>query len=964
MDRGQCCAVYVDDRVRHERWISKSPAPSPSQSRSDLSSFALLDEPAELQGNTELFLQVFKQVYLCNSGTSFSSKLSELSELSGSDCIPTFAFIDIQRNGFSGARIRRSTTPTGTRPGLSPPSRAAARRSLTFFSQSEESYGLQLLSKVSADLQVREEPHLIVPIAVVRSLEETYASFSPAEAIASDMKQISMCLDAGAVDVLVSPLDASRVNGLCVHAYRTQKAALRDQSRFLATRKMRKQSWVGADDQQPFSYLREAMVSKLMKRICNPEEAIDEPLFRELRLDFDRKLLVENEVGKWSFSAHTFSDDELIHAACAMLEHALRIPELEEFRLSTEDLHTFMLACREAYNSFVFYHNFRHAVDVLQSTFLFLLEIGALPRYPNSTMVPTTREPISSLLTPLDAFTLLITAIGHDVGHPGVNNIFLVKLNAPLAQLYNDTSVLEAFHCAAYSQILRRHWPCVFENRQLRKLMISSILATDMGLHHKFIESMGQLQQRYRENNSTEGWKPQDVDTYRTLLCGLLIKCADISNVARVWDTAQKWTDLLQQEFANQGDMEKTIGMETALFGGPPELGNLVKLATGQMGFMTIFALPLFDGMADLFPEMSFASEEIGRNKSIWQDIVDRETKVDSVVERARSNVALSQAASSTPPTRRLSKSANGNILAELDKPRHVQSPPTSWINPPQNPPLDDKAPHLSGASTGTGQSLQAKGNPGTDMDSQGQAPSSYPNWSAPQESSQRCPVHRPFQRSAGRVSVVTTLNRQSEATSGVRTQSTSTYTNNTVTTPISATTTQASSVISGDGRNDEKDQFRQNYLDDPEKKVTRSSYDESESDDMEEKKSRATPVPISSCYGYSNPHGIRSAEEVEKPSSHFMSAPSSHFLNPLFDKTFSNGQNRNGRSRTRPTSPASMKNYLPSSPPAPEHESHPPPNTNGRTVPRRRSRLRLAFWRRNKQPSPSTTRSMTSDEL
>jgi 3',5'-cyclic-nucleotide phosphodiesterase len=132
----------------------------------------------------------------------------------------------------------------------------------------------------------------------------------------------------------------------------------------------------------------------------------------------------------------------------------------------------------------------------------------------------------------------MITAIGHDVGHPGVNNFFLVKLNAPLAQLYNDNSVLEAFHCAAFSQILRRHWPAVFKDTRLRRLMISSILATDMGVHSKFMESLGNLQEKYHENKGMDGWKPQDLEVYRTLLCGLLIKCADISNVVSVLSNA------------------------------------------------------------------------------------------------------------------------------------------------------------------------------------------------------------------------------------------------------------------------------------------------------------------------------------------------------------------------------------------------------------------------------------------
>lgn len=195
-----------------------------------------------------------------------------------------------------------------------------------------------------------------------------------------------------------------------------------------------------------------------------------------------------------------------------------------------------MQGCQVAYNSFVLYHNFRHAVDVLQSLFYFLLQIGLLPLYPNTKPPPfaNDKSPIAKLLGPFEAMTLLISAIGHDVGHPGVNNMFLVKLNAPLAQLYNDQSVLEAFHCAAYSQILRRHWPAVFHDNAIRRLMISSILATDMGVHSDYMGRLGNLQSKIHESQVTEGWSPKDIETNRNLACGLLIKCADISNVVSV----------------------------------------------------------------------------------------------------------------------------------------------------------------------------------------------------------------------------------------------------------------------------------------------------------------------------------------------------------------------------------------------------------------------------------------------
>jgi hypothetical protein len=134
-----------------------------------------------------------------------------------------------------------------------------------------------------------------------------------------------------------------------------------------------------------------------------------------------------------------------------------------------DELIVFLLASRTAYNEFVKYHNFRHVVDVLQALFHFLVRIGTLPRYPSVEGINSVhpRSPVAELLQPFDALTLLISAIGHDVGHPGVNNAFLVALNAPLAQLYNDRSVLESFivpltrkYCAAIGRTPSQTAPC------------------------------------------------------------------------------------------------------------------------------------------------------------------------------------------------------------------------------------------------------------------------------------------------------------------------------------------------------------------------------------------------------------------------------------------------------------------------------------------------------------------------
>jgi hypothetical protein len=77
--------------------------------------------------------------------------------------------------------------------------------------------------------------------------------------------------------------------------------------------------------------------------------------------------------------------------------------------------------------------------------------------------------------------------------------------------------------------------------------------------------------------------------------------------------------------------MENAVGMETALFGGPPELGNMLKLANGQIGFMTIFAHPLFANVADIIPAMKFAADEILTNKGVWFTRAEHEKKLQLV---------------------------------------------------------------------------------------------------------------------------------------------------------------------------------------------------------------------------------------------------------------------------------------------------------------------------------------------
>ncbi|KZF25115.1 HD-domain/PDEase-like protein [Xylona heveae TC161] len=635
MDYAACNVIYIDKRVRHDRPLTRSHSSAAgASSSSGAGDVDLSTEHETVQINLRILLSIFHQVHICKTGHACVEKVGEIEELQASELRPTLVFLDMPLDDYSQHHVGEGRSKLWK--ASSPPGSPRSQRPQDPENMAPPLYGPVLLQQLTSHILSFGWSKLVVPIAMVDLGDQQGASgtsdvgphsASPHEkpaTIAHD--KMLQCLETGAVDVISSPFSKDRIAALAVHAYRVHKELSKQQTGFLPTRRGRKRSWVGVDEEKPYAYLREAMVSGLMDGICKPVEIEDRYDHDEISISPERLKAVAKAVGTWDFSPHEFTDDELVYGALLMLQHALEMPGLEKFRMSAEDLLAFLVASRSAYNSFVLYHNFRHVIDVLQAVFFFLLQIGTIPPFQGRPVQPTAKiSPIGSLIQPFDALTLLISAIGHDVGHPGVNNAFLITLNAPLAQLYNDRSVLESFHCAAYSQILRRYWPAAFQDTNMRKLLINCILATDMGVHFQYMKDVGNLQEKLAENKGTDGWSPKVLEEYKALACGLLIKCADISNVARKFSTAAEWAYILTGEFARQCTMEQELQIPTALFGGPPVQDSIVKLGESQLGFMNIFAYPLFEAVANILPAMQFSVDEIVANKVIWETTIAQE---------------------------------------------------------------------------------------------------------------------------------------------------------------------------------------------------------------------------------------------------------------------------------------------------------------------------------------------------
>lgn len=110
-----------------------------------------------------------------------------------------------------------------------------------------------------------------------------------------------------------------------------------------------------------------------------------------------------------------------------------------------DSLYRLLFAIKAIYHAPNPYHNYVHAIDVLQATYSFLAELGLAPPFtyiqqmtPQSAPWERPADAGSSAkgsgtlraretFRPQDVLAVLVAAMGHDVGHPGLSNAFMVS---------------------------------------------------------------------------------------------------------------------------------------------------------------------------------------------------------------------------------------------------------------------------------------------------------------------------------------------------------------------------------------------------------------------------------------------------------------------------------------------------------------------------------------------------------
>ena len=275
--------------------------------------------------------------------------------------------------------------------------------------------------------------------------------------------------------------------------------------------------------------------------------------------------------------------------------------------ISTKKLESFLKAVSDNYKITTLYHNSIHGADVTQTLLVFCL---------NSNV-----EEICET-TVLDLLGMILSSIGHDLGHPGLNNGYHINACTELGLTYNDISCLENFHSSFLFKIIRKEENNILEKfstknyKTIRKRMISQILATDMAFHGEIcskIKTKIKTRQRHDRFIFLSGNDKTKFDEQQLLL-NYLIHMADLGHNCKKFEISLSWVKLLCEEFWDQGDKEKEKGLPISFMCDR----NNVDIPTSQIGFIKGFIIPSFDSLVEMFPNLQFTTENAENNVKHW----------------------------------------------------------------------------------------------------------------------------------------------------------------------------------------------------------------------------------------------------------------------------------------------------------------------------------------------------------
>jgi 3'5'-cyclic nucleotide phosphodiesterase len=236
---------------------------------------------------------------------------------------------------------------------------------------------------------------------------------------------------------------------------------------------------------------------------------------------------------------------------------------------------------------------------------------------------------------PLMQFSVVFSALIHDVDHTGLTNKELIDMKAPVATVYNEKCVAEQNSVAvAWQMLMDQKYSdlrdCIYDNEvekaRFRELVVDAVLATDIA-----DRELGTLRKSRWETAFAE--RPvgvdmdldEDGDRRATIVFEHIIQASDVCHTMQHWHTYQKFNARLFEE--------RYIAYRKGVSGDNPPWVGWYK---GEIWFFDNYIIPLAQKLNDCgvfgvsyHEYLSYALE----NRAEW------ERKGEEIVENFRTEV-------------------------------------------------------------------------------------------------------------------------------------------------------------------------------------------------------------------------------------------------------------------------------------------------------------------------------------
>ena len=304
------------------------------------------------------------------------------------------------------------------------------------------------------------------------------------------------------------------------------------------------------------------------------------------------------DVFEWTFDVLTIKDSLVLCNIIGKFFDTLF--NLDRLQVDSATLARYIAEVGRHYHDRPF-HNLQHAACVTHFCFMLIRATACVEN-----------------LKEHQVFAILLSAVVHDVDHPGNTNLFEINSGSELAIRYNDQSVLENHHCSTAFRLMRKPHMQVLASMskniatEIRKTIIQCVMATDMAVHFELIDET--------KKRAINGWNFEEVKD-QALLGKILLHAADLSNPVRPFHMTREWAGRISIEFNDQVEREQALGMPVLGFMMTPDEKAFCK---NETGFASFVVAPMWRTLALCFPDLTFLVRQLDDNLVTWKALLEK----------------------------------------------------------------------------------------------------------------------------------------------------------------------------------------------------------------------------------------------------------------------------------------------------------------------------------------------------